>query len=58
MGSHLEDVLVEVLLQPLVGQVDAQLLEGVDGEGLETVDVQDADHALVGAVGTCASEGG
>jgi hypothetical protein len=39
----LEDVLVELLLQALVGQVDAQLLEAVLLEGLEAVDVQDAD---------------
>lgn len=29
---HLEHVRVELLLQPLVGQVDAQLLKGVDVE--------------------------
>lgn len=44
---HLEDVLVEVLLQAFVRQVDAQLLEGVDGEGFEAVDVEDADHPLL-----------
>mmetsp|Transcript_94185 Transcript_94185/g.266549 ORF Transcript_94185/g.266549 Transcript_94185/m.266549 type:complete len:1014 (+) Transcript_94185:1095-4136(+) len=40
-----EDVLDEVLLQPLVRQVDAELLEGVPLEPLEAVDVQDADVA-------------
>eukprot|EP00964_Phaeocystis_antarctica_P041764 scaffold23909_cov40-Phaeocystis_antarctica.AAC.1 len=38
-----EHVGVELLLQPLVGEVDAQLLEGVGGEALEAVDVEDAN---------------
>ena len=42
----LEDVLVEVLLQALIGEVDAQLLEAVDLERLEAVDVEDPDGAL------------
>lgn len=50
-GPHLlpgEYVLVEVELDLLVGDVDAQLLEGVLLEVLETEDVQDADvQALV-----------
>jgi hypothetical protein len=33
--AHLEHVGVELLLQPLVGQVDAQLLKGVDVERLK-----------------------
>ena len=42
----LEDMLVELLLQALVGEVDAQLLKAVLLEGLEPVDVQDPDRAL------------
>ena len=41
----LEHVLVELLLQALVGQIDAQLLEAVLLEGLKAVDVQDANRA-------------
>lgn len=51
-GVHLEDVLVEVLLQALVGEVDAQLLERVGGKALEAVDVQDADYTLVLSIPT------
>mmetsp|Transcript_49856 Transcript_49856/g.106023 ORF Transcript_49856/g.106023 Transcript_49856/m.106023 type:complete len:479 (-) Transcript_49856:2004-3440(-) len=40
---ELEDVLVELLLQGLVGVVDADLLEVVHLEGLEAEDVQHAD---------------
>jgi hypothetical protein len=58
IGSHLEDVLVEVLLQALVGQVDAQLLERVGHKALEAVDVQDADHALVLSIPSCAAAHG
>ena len=35
--------LIEVKLQLLVGIVDAELLEGIQLEDLETEDVQDAD---------------
>ena len=35
----LEDVLVELLLQPLIGQVDAQLLKAVLLEALEAINV-------------------
>jgi hypothetical protein len=42
-------VLVEVLLQLLIGQVDAELLERVRLERLEPVDVEHADEG--GAVG-------
>mmetsp|Transcript_16530 Transcript_16530/g.57889 ORF Transcript_16530/g.57889 Transcript_16530/m.57889 type:complete len:285 (-) Transcript_16530:1021-1875(-) len=38
-----ENILHEVLLQPLVGQVDAELLKRVSLEVLETIDVEDAD---------------
>ena len=55
---HLEDVLVEVLLQALVGQVDAQLLEGVGQKALEAVDVQDANHTLVLSIPSCAARHG
>ena len=41
---HLEDMLVEVLLQPLVGQVDAELLEVVFLEALKAIDVQHANQ--------------
>ena len=37
---HLEDELEEELVQLLVGEVDAQLLEGVDLEDLEAEDVE------------------
>ena len=42
----LEDMLVELLLQALVGQVDAQLLKAVFLEALKAVDIQDANGAL------------
>ena len=45
-GPRLEDMLVEILLQALVGEVDAQLLEAVLLERLEPVDVQDPNRAL------------
>lgn len=38
-----EDVLVEVVLQPLVGEVDAELLEAVVLVVLEAEDVQHPD---------------
>ena len=41
---HLEDVLVEVLLQLLVGQVDAELLKVVFLEALKAVNVQHANQ--------------
>ena len=45
-----ERVRVELLLQPLVGEVDAELLERVGLEDLEAEDVEDADrHAAVAA---------
>lgn len=43
---HLEDVLVEVLLQLLVCEVDAELLKVVDLELLKAVDVEDSDKGL------------
>ena len=49
----LEDVLVELLLQALVGQVDAQLLEGVLLEALKAVDVQNADHPVAALPRAC-----
>ena len=39
-------VLVELLLKPLVGIVDAQLLKAVFLEALKAVDVQDAEGQL------------
>ena len=36
---HLEDVLVEVALDGLVGEVDEELLEAVDIEDFESIDV-------------------
>ena len=49
----LEHVLVELLLQPLIGQVDTQLLKAVLLEALKTVDVQDANGALRALPRTC-----
>ena len=41
-----EHVLVEVLLELLVGEVDAKLLKGIRLERLESVDVEDSDECL------------
>ena len=41
---HLEDELEEELVQLLVGEVDAQLLEGVDLEDLKAEDVEQSDE--------------
>jgi hypothetical protein len=38
---HLEDVVVEEILQLFVGQIDQQLLEAVKLERLETENIQD-----------------
>ena len=46
---QLEDVLHEELLQVLVGEVDAELLEGVRAEVLEAEDVKHADAVAVPA---------
>ena len=43
---QLEYVHVELLLQLLVGVVDAELLERVDLEGFKTVDVQHSDELM------------
>ena len=43
--SLLDHLLVEVPLQPLVGQIDEELLEAVVLETLEAVDVEKADRA-------------
>ena len=43
---HAEDVLVEELLELLVGEVDQELLEAVAREALEAEDVEEADGAL------------
>lgn len=40
---QLEDVLVEVVLEALVGEVDAELLETVVLVILEAKDIQDSD---------------
>ena len=42
-----EHVVVEELLQPLVGVVDAQLLKRVHREDLETSNVQNADEEVL-----------
>lgn len=42
----LEDMLVELLLKSLIGQVDAQLLKAVFFEALKSIDVQDAYAAV------------
>ena len=39
-------MLVELLLQPFIGQVDAQLLKAVLLEALKAIDVQDANGTL------------
>ena len=39
-------MLVELLLQALVGQIDTQLLKAVLLEALKAVDVQDANSPL------------
>jgi len=44
--TNLKHVLVELLLELLVGIVNAKLLKAVDLEGLETINVQDADEVL------------
>ncbi len=49
----LEDVLVELLLQALIGQVDAQLLKAVLLEALKAVDIQYANGALRALTRTC-----
>ena len=59
----LEDRREEELLQLLVGEVDAELLEGVDLEPLEAVHVEQPDvprapcRALDGGVDPCDDEG-
>lgn len=50
-----EDMLVELLLQAFIGQVDAQLLKAVVFEGLEPVNVQNADRALSALPRPCSS---
>ena len=52
----LEDVLVELLLQALIGQIDAQLLKAVLLEALKAVDVQYANGALRTLTRTCTSK--
>ncbi len=49
----LEDMLVELLLQPLIGQVDAQLLKAVLLEALKAVDIQYANGTLRALTRTC-----
>ena len=46
-GTAAEDEVVVVILQRLVGEVDAQLLEGVDFEVLEAEDVEQPDPVLL-----------
>jgi len=43
---YLECVRVEVLLKLLIREVDAQLLERVDGEDLKAEDIQDTDRPV------------
>ncbi len=52
----LEDMLVELLLQALIGQVDAQLLKAILLEALKAVDIQYADGALRALTRTCSSK--
>ena len=51
----LEDVLIELLLQALIGQVDAQLLKAVLLEGLEAINVQNTDGAVRSPPSACRS---
>ena len=44
---QLKDALVEVVLQALVGEVDAELLKAVLGEVLEAEDVKDGDDVAL-----------
>lgn len=43
-----EDVMVELALKDLVGEVDAQLLEAVVRHNLEAEDVEDPDESALG----------
>mmetsp|Transcript_7323 Transcript_7323/g.19666 ORF Transcript_7323/g.19666 Transcript_7323/m.19666 type:complete len:955 (-) Transcript_7323:1494-4358(-) len=47
----LQDLLAEELLESLVGQVDAELLEAVHGEAFEAVDVERADAVVAQLAG-------
>ena len=40
-------MVVEELLKPLVGVVDAELLKLVDGEDLETSDIKDSNEEVL-----------
>ena len=42
----LEDMLIKLLLQSLIGKVDAQLLKAVLLEALKAIDIQDANRVL------------
>ena len=46
-----EHVVVEELLQPFVGVVDAQLLKRVDGEDFETSNVEHTDEEVLAGLG-------
>ena len=48
-----EDMLVELLLQPLISKVDAQLFKAVLLEAFKAVDVQDANGVLTLLALTC-----
>ncbi len=48
-----EQMLVELLLQALIGQVDTQLLEAVLLEALKAIDVQDANGTIRALPRTC-----
>ena len=47
-GSELAYLLIEKLLQALVGEVDAELLETVLLEAFKTEDIEDADPVQLG----------
>ena len=46
-------LLVELLLQPLIGVVDAQLLKAVLLKALKAIDIQDAEGQLALALALC-----
>ena len=50
LDLDLEDAHQEEVVQPLVGVVDAELLEGVDLEDLEAEDVEEADELVASLV--------
>lgn len=48
-----EDVLIELLLQALIGQINAQLLKAILFEALKTIDVQNSYTSVASLPRTC-----